>query len=308
MRSIAELGEFGLIARTRRAASSGGSSVRLGIGDDAALLRVRRGQDTVVSTDASTEGVHFRWRNAHPRTVGRRAMLAALSDLAAMGARPLAFTWALAAPPSLPLSRFDALLAGLLAESQPQHCALVGGNVSRAVRTSLTLTVLGSVPGGRALRRKARAGDRILLTGVLGASALDRLRAERSGGRIRHLPASRLAAGRRLARTAGVVGCIDVSDGLEADLGHLLGPELELPLEPARLPRAPGFERACARLGVSATELLLRGGEDYELLFSVRGNAPSASTLSRRLAVPVTELGRVRRGSSGRRAGGWRHF
>ena len=288
--------------------SSGGPSVRLGIGDDAALLRVRKGQDTVVSTDATTEGVHFRWRNAHPRTVGRRAMVAALSDIAAMGARPLAFTWALSAPPSLPLSRFDGLLAGLLAESQPHRCALVGGNVSRADRTSLTLTVLGSVPGGKELRRKARAGDRILLTGVLGASALDRLRAEHSGGRIRHVPVSRLAAGRRLARTAGVAGCIDVSDGLEADLGHLLGPELELPLEPERLPRAPGFDRSCARLGVSSSELLLRGGEDYELLFSVRGDVPSASTLARRLGVPVTELGRARRGAGSRHAEGWRHF
>ena len=282
--------------------------MRLGIGDDAALLRAPPGQDIVVSTDASVEGVHFRWQSVAPRTVGRRAMLAALSDLAAMGARPLAFTWALAAPPSLPLARFDALLAGLLAESQPQGCALVGGNVSRATRTSLTLTVMGCVSGGRALRRRARAGNRILLTGVVGSSALDRLRAEHSGGRVRHLPPSRLAAGRRLAGVDGVVGCIDVSDGLEADLPHLLGPGLELSLEPARLPRAPSFERGCERLGVDPVELLLRGGEDYELLFSVREDAVSARGLSKLLATPVTELGRVRRTSGRPAAKGWRHF
>ena len=282
--------------------------MRLGIGDDAALLRAAPGQDIVVSTDACVEGVHFRWRSAQPRTLGRRAMLAALSDLAAMGARPLAFTWALAAPPSLPLARFDALLAGLLAESEPQGCALVGGNVSRADRTSLTLTVLGGVPRGRALRRRARAGDRILLTGVLGASALDRLRAERSGGYVRHLPTPRLAAGRRLAGLAGVVGCIDVSDGLAADLRHLLGPGLELSLDPERLPRASGFERACARLGVDPLELLLRGGEDYELLFSVRKDAASALSLSRSLGAPVAELGRARRAGERARARGWRHF
>ena len=308
MRRIGDLGEFGLIARTRRTSAAAGPAVRLGIGDDAALLRVKRGQDLVVSTDACVEDVHFRWRSAQPRTVGRRAMLAALSDLAAMGARPLAFTWALAAPPSLPLARFDGLLAGLLAESEPQGCALVGGNMSGADRTSLTLTVLGGVPSGRALRRRARVSDRILVTGVLGASALDRLRAERSAGRVRYLPPSRLAAGRRLAGLAGVVGCIDVSDGLEADLRHLLGPDLELPMDPRQLPRPAGFERACARLGADPVDLLLRGGEDYELLFSVRKDAPNARDLSRHLRVDVTELGRVRRASGDARTGGWRHF
>ena len=106
--------------------------------------------------------------------------------------------------------------------------------------------------------------------------------------------------------------CIDVSDGLEADLAHLLGPAgLAAELDPAAVPRPPRFEAACARLGVDPERLALAGGEDYELLFTMRGQRPTASALSRRLAVPVAEIGRVVRGAAGagaRGGRGWRHF
>jgi len=310
---LRDLGEFGLIDRIERAARRVGAprSVRIGIGDDAAVLRARLREDVVVSTDAMVEGVHFRWRTESPRTVGRRALVAALSDLAAMGARPLGFLCALAAPPQLPLRTLDGLLAGLLREAQTQATPLVGGNLSGARETSITLTAVGAVARGRALRRSgARPGDRICVTGALGAAALERARAERGLGRVRRVASPRLAAGRALARLPQVGACIDVSDGLEADLAHLLERgDLRAELEPAAVPRPPRFAAACARLGLDPDRLALAGGEDYELLFTVRAAGPSAAALTRRLAVPVAEIGRVRRGRPRGGAGrGWRHF
>jgi thiamine-monophosphate kinase len=311
---LRDLGEFGLIARIERAARRRGSgpAVALGIGDDAALLRARPGEDLAVSTDALVEGVHFRFRTESPRHVGRRALAAALSDLAAMGARPLGFTFALAAPPGLEVKAAQGLVAGLLFEAERHACPLVGGNLSRAGETSLTLTVLGAVARGRALTRAgARAGDRLCVTGVLGAMALAVARAERGRGRVRRVPEPRLAAGRALARLPGIGGCIDVSDGLEADAGHLLqGTGLAAEIEAARLPRPRGFGAACARLGLDPVRLLLAGGEDYELLFTVRRDGPTRVQLARRLGIAVSEVGRVvrRRRARALPPRGWRHF
>jgi thiamine-monophosphate kinase len=313
---LRDLGEFGAIARIERAAAKllrPGGGVVLGIGDDAAILRARPGEDVVVTTDALVEGVHFRFATQSPRAVGRRALVANLSDLAAMGARPLACLLALAAPPALPVRTLDGLVAGLLREAVAHRCPLVGGNVARAPETSLVVTAVGAVARGRALtRRGARAGDRVCVTGTLGAAALEVASAERGRGRVRRVPEPRLRAGRALAGLRGVGACIDVSDGLEADLAHLLEPAgLAAELEPDRVPRPPGFDAACRRLGLDPERLALGGGEDYELLFTLRPGAPSAAHLARRLGVRVTEIGRVvRRRARARQPAprGWRHF
>jgi thiamine-monophosphate kinase len=315
MRRLSDVGEFGLIERiARKIANLPGPRVVLGPGDDAALLRPPAGRDLVVSTDALVEDVHFRWCSQAPATVGRRALLVNLSDLAAMGAMPLGCVLALSAPPALELERAEGLIDGLLREAEAHGCPLVGGNVAAARETSLAITVFGSVERGRALLREAGGpGDRIFVTGTLGGAALAHERSERRGTRLRRLPVPRLQAGRALARIESVNGCIDVSDGLVADLGHLLakagrGAEID----PARIPCPQGFELACRRLGVDPQALLLGGGEDYELLFSVRARARlSEAVLARRLGVPVAEIGRVTAaaGISGLPVGsGWRHF
>jgi thiamine-monophosphate kinase len=307
---IRDLGEFGVIARIERKARRVPSAgVVIGIGDDAAVLRPRSGEDVVVTTDALVENVHFRWSTQTPRNVGRRALVVNLSDLAAMGARPLGATWALAAPPELPVATLDGLVAGLLREASTWSCPLVGGNVTAARETSLTLSVVGAVARGRALTRTgARAGHRIWVTGTLGGAALERTRAERGRGRVGRVPVPRLAAGRALARVKGLGGCIDVSDGLEVDLEHVLGPAgLAAEIDPACLPLPRGFRAACRRMRLDPEELARTGGEDYELLFTLPSRGPTAAQLSRRLGVPVSQIGVVERRSPKRhprKAGG----
>jgi thiamine-monophosphate kinase len=149
----------------------------------------------------------------------------------------------------------------------------------------------------------------LFVTGALGRSALERAR-----GRVRTVPAPRLTAGRRLATLRGVGACIDVSDGLAADLLHLCRASgVAAVLEPERLPLPRGFAAACARAGLAPLRLVLGGGEDYELLFSVRPGGPAAPALARRLGAPVTEIGRLVRGRPALRGlprdtGGFRHF
>ena len=313
---LRDIGEFGLIDRIERAVRRAGraDAVVLGIGDDAALLRVRAGEDLAVSTDAFVEDVHFRFANEAPRAIGRRALAAALSDLAAMGARPIGVVAALAAPPALPVDTAEGIMRGLLDGARRWHAPLVGGNVTRAKQTSLTLTVLGAVRRGHALTRAdARPGDRLFVTGTLGGAALAIAKAE-CGARVRLAPDPRLAAGQALARIRAVGACIDVSDGLVADLGHLLRASgVGADLDPARVPRPARFAAACARVGADPLRLTLAGGEDYELLFTLRSGAMAASSLRQRLGVAVTEIGTItrRRGLRGLSRGtlrGFTHF
>ena len=265
---VGDLGEFGLIERIERLAREvQGRDVVLGIGDDAAILRPRPREDVVVTTDAARAGIHFRFDQETPRTAGARAAAAALSDLAAMGARPLGATLALDVPPRAPLREVLGLVRGLLGVCAAAGCPLVGGNVSRGRELGLTTTAVGAVRRGAALRRdRARAGDRVWVTGTLGRSALERAR-----GRVRHVPEARLAAGRALARLRGVGACIDVSDGLLADLGHVAcasGVRLVLRPDLAAQLMSRGVSQPAARLGLGlrAAPLVLSGGEDYELL------------------------------------------
>ena len=297
-RTLADLGESALIRRiAKRAGQPSGKIWPTAIGDDAAILRPGKAEDLVLSTDAQVEGVHFRFRRESPRTIGRRALAVNLSDLAAMGARPVGALLSLCAPPEMALSVFDGIIAGFLDESRRFDCPLVGGNLSRAQNCSLTVTVVGRVKRGRALSRQGlRPGDRLFVTGVLGAAALARLRADRSGRPLRRVPEPRIEAGLALARSGQVRACIDVSDGLASDLDHLLeGGKLGAEIDLDRLPAPRGFRRGCLELGLDPATVLVGGGEDYELLFGLAATSPLADSkrLTRRLGVPVTDIGRV---------------
>jgi len=313
--SVGALGEFALIDRIAALASDAQDrQVVLGIGDDAALLRPRRGHDVVVTTDAFVEGVHFRFADESARTAGRRAMVANLSDLAAMGAAPLGCTLALSTPPAARVADVLGLVRGLLAEAARAGCPLVGGNVTRGRDLSLAVTAIGQLRAGHALRRDAaRPRDRVLVTGTLGRSALERRR-----GRVRTVPEPRLAIGRALARARWRGACIDVSDGLVRDLGHLARASgVLIRVDSDAVPRPRGFSQACAAAGADPDQLALEGGEDWELVFTTRPGAPRAAVLAARYGVAVTEIGRVFAGPPALQwegaarpsaDGGWRHF
>ena len=289
------MGEFELIARhftrpVRRAV--------LGVGDDCALLAPRPGHELAVSTDMLVEGRHF-LSTVPPRHLGHKALAVNLSDLAACGARPLAFTLAL----SMPRAE-EAFLAGLArgmqALAQRAGIALVGGDTTAGPLT-LTVTVFGEVaPGAALLRSGARAGDTLWVSGTLGDArlALEAFRgtlrlesgAFEAARRAMEQPEPRVALG--LALRGVATSAIDVSDGLLGDLGHILersrvGAQLRLDALPrsAHLAAQPqSVQRSC----------LLAGGDDYELLFTAPASAePAVQEAAARAGVPVTAVGTV---------------
>lgn len=294
----ARLGEFELIARyftrpTPRAV--------LGVGDDCALLAPRPGMHLAVSTDLLVEGRHF-LSTVAPRRLGHKALAVNLSDLAACGAQPLAFTLALSLPRAD--EAFVAPLAeGLFALAQAHGIELVGGDTTAGPLT-LCITVFGEVPAGAALLRSgARPGDALWVSGTLGDArlALEVFRGTVAlgGADFEHTrtaleqPQPRVALGLALRGVASAA--IDLSDGLVGDLGHVLersgvGAEVEL----ARLPRSAVL---AAQPSAIQARCLLSGGDDYELLFTAPPGAEAAvHAAARQAAVPVTRIGRVTAG------------
>ena len=291
--------EFRLIDRIRERTAQPRTDVRLGIGDDAAVLAVPPGLELVAAIDTLVEGVHFLVGTA-PADLGWKALAVNLSDLAAMGATP---AWALLA---LTLPRPDADFVDGVADGFAQlatrhRLALVGGDTTRGP-LSLTVAVHGFVPPGQALTRAgARAGDAVLVTGTLGDAAaglyclqkhvdvqtslrdalLDRL----------HRPVPRLAAG--LALRGRASACLDVSDGLLADLGHLcMASGVAAEIDAALLPRSSAllglFDEATAR------DFALTGGDDYELCLTVpAAHAADVQADLARLGCGATRIGRI---------------
>jgi thiamine-monophosphate kinase len=293
------LGEKALIARIRRQAASG-ESIVAGIGDDAAVLRVRAGREALVTTDFTLEGVHFR-RDWHPaESVGHRCLTRGLSDIAAMGGDPVAAFLSLALPRDLPQKWVDDFLRGLLNLARKFDVSLAGGDIAESPGGILAdVILLGSVPKGKAvLRSGARPGDQIYVSGHLGASAAAILQMMKNPKRRvkpaefpqHFFPQPRLALGRRLREKGLASAMIDISDGLSTDLHHIceesgVGAELQaeaIPLATVGNPiRKVDFHFA------------LHGGEDYELLFTV----PHGWRIPSRMAgVPITRIGEITRG------------
>ena len=295
MTSIAELGEFGLIARIA-AAISQPSDVLVGIGDDAAVLDIGGDELLVATCDAQVEDIHFRLRSLSSYDLGRRALAVNLSDLAAMGARPRFALVSLLLPPALEVAVIDGIYAGLQAEATQFHLAVVGGNIARnAERLIVDITLLGTGRRGRLLRRdQARPGDVVMVTGSLGTAAAGVLLAEDAQlaarvpaetltavRRAQSVPTPRIAAGQWLAEHE-ITTAIDISDGLAADLAHICAAShVGVQLDADALPVDPAVTTVAGQAGRDPQDLALFGGEDYELLFTVP--ADRAPTLAQEL-------------------------
>jgi thiamine-monophosphate kinase len=291
-----EPGEFDLIARFTRALPLAGRGVLVGPGDDAAVLRPAPGEDLVATVDAVVEGVHFDRRFA-PADIGWKALAVNLSDLAAMGARPVGALVALGLPRGTPAATVRGVARGLGACARGFDTPVVGGNVTRADALSLTVTVLGAVPEGRALLRSgARPGDVVAVTGTIGDAALGLAPgAPAALARRQRRPTPRIAAGRALRPL--VRAAIDVSDGLVQDLGHLCRASgVGARIGAADLPLSEAYRRAARRLA-DPLAAALGGGEDYELVVALPpANLAAARAAAARVGVSLTAVGRFVRG------------
>jgi len=283
------LRESGLIDKIEKALGrrlQASREVRLGIGDDAALLRPRAGHELILTCDWFLEGTHF-LRDTHPAdSVGWKCLARALSDVAAMGGVPRCFLLSLAIPASHTGRWLDEFLAGLRRASRKFQCVLAGGDTTRRDSILINVTVVGEVRIGHAiLRSGARDGDIICVSGRLGEAALGFRILQGSKHTIssrdprlrKHLyPEPRLALGRWLAEKRLATSMTDISDGLSTDLRHLCpAPHLGALLGPDWFPAVEVPARLQPRMG-NPLDLALHGGDDYELLFTVRrGKLPS---------------------------------
>jgi thiamine-monophosphate kinase len=320
--------EFRLIDRIRELTAQPRDDVRIGIGDDAAVLAPPSGKELAVAIDTLVEGVHFPPGTA-AADIGWKALAVNLSDLAAMGASP---AWALLALtlPSANAAFVEGFAEGFAKLAQPHRLALVGGDTTRGPLT-ISVAVHGFVPPGQALTRAgARVGDAVLVTGTLGDAAAglhalqhpprdDDGRAGLRGFLIERLnrPTPRLAVGTALRGQA--TACVDVSDGLLADLGHICAASgVAAEIEAALLPRSSALLELYD--DTTALHFALSGGDDYELCFTV----PAARVAElqaglARLGCGATKIGRIVEGEGVRvRAAdgaslatdrpGWEHF
>jgi len=305
----------GIRRRTRR-----GSAVIAGIGDDCAVLSIPKNHDTLVTTDFSLEGVHFRRDWHSPESVGHRCMARGLSDIAAMGGDPVAAFLSLALPAKIPQRWVDGFFDGLLTLAAEFKVPLAGGDISQSpVGILADIVVVGSIPTGEAiLRSGAWSGDRIYVTGQLGESAAA-LAALRSGRKIRaadypnHFkPVPCVRVGQYLRRHGLASAMIDISDGLSTDLHHIceesgVGAEIRedaIPL--ANIGRAAAVDMSFA----------LHGGEDYQLLFTARRGRAVPAAIG---GTPITQVGVITKAknillvSANQRRSklaplGWEHF
>ena len=321
---VSQRGELALLGEIRQRAASAvsrsqRSGLRLSIGDDCALLAPHRNEELAVTTDLSIAGQHFRLNWHQPEAVGHRVLARGLSDLAAMGARPVAAFLSLGLPRELtvPASRraeshswVQRFLDGLLALAEAHSTPLAGGDLAESSVAVADIVLAGAVPRGRALLRSgAKPGDMLYVTGALGGAAaglacLENL-AKAQPGRANppripkkfaarlapHLyPQPRIPQGLWLQRHGLASAALDVSDGLSTDLAHLCAESgVAAEVDASALPIHPGATLAQA----------LHGGEDYELLFT----APASARVPRSIAgVKITKIGCIVKARAGRPA------
>ena len=299
------MGEFELIARYfQRPDHPAGSDVALGIGDDCALLAPKPGMQLAVSSDMLVEGRHF-LSTTDPTRLGHKALAVNLSDLAACGARPLAFTLALSLPHT-DEAWLDGFSRGLFALADAHSCTLMGGDTTQGP-LNICITVFGEVPAGQALLRSgARAGDDIYVSGTLGDArlALEVFRGKLSlpqaafdAARERmERPTPRIALGMALRNVASAAA--DISDGLAGDLGHILTASgIGACIHTAELPDLIAIKHhltlAKGQNDVkNALEWVLGGGDDYELVFTAPPDRRDAvRAAAHASATPVTRIG-----------------
>lgn len=314
---LSDIGEFGLIERIKAGLGQALPEGFMGIGDDCASIPQRGGMQTLVSTDMLVEGAHFILEDIGPYRLGWKSAAVNISDVAAMGGRPLASFLAVALPKGLDSEWTDEFMRGYKEVSALSGCLLLGGDTTSSLdRLCVCVTVIGECPVGASVPRSgAKEGDNICVTGSLGDSGaglriilegLDRDSVAEKLIEKHYMPVPRVEEGMALAATEGVHAMMDISDGIGSDLRHILkasgkGAVMNLPA----FPLSEELRSCCLRYGWDPYELATGGGEEYELLFTA---SPSA-----KIPVPHYVIGKITAGSGidwggGKDYGGFHHF
>jgi thiamine-monophosphate kinase len=297
------LGEFDLIQRFFKAGAdamriNNEKVIALGIGDDCALLKPVGGEEIAITSDMLVEGRHF-LLDANPELLGRKALAVNLSDLAAMGARPLGFTLAIALP-KVDTVWLDAFAKGLFAIANQHSCPLIGGDTTAGPLT-ISITAFGGIPSGKAIRRSgAKVGDDIWISGAVGDARLTlaALRHEinlpendlKQIEHRMHNPTPRVELGIKVRDIASAA--LDVSDGLLGDLQHILKQSqvsAEVFLE--RIPKSGILQKQNEDI---QNQFAARGGDDYEICFTAPiGRRNAIDEISKELNLPLTRIGSI---------------
>jgi thiamine-monophosphate kinase len=310
--TIDKLGEFGLIARLAKQMQRPGDKVVRALGDDTAVFRVSDDRLVLATCDAQIQGVHFDVAKASAEQIGRRAAAVNLSDIAAMGGAPTFALASLAAPGSTAVRFIEGIYVGLTAGLAAFGAEVVGGNTARLPeRILVDVTLLGEVAPGRCLTRDgAEPGDLICVTGALGESraGLSLLtltgipidpRLEAGALDAHFTPTPRVREGQFLGESGQVTACIDVSDGLIGDAGHIAEASgVSLRIDAGRVPVGPAAKLVAEHLGADPLEYAANGGEDFELLFTAGPGAAAGllDALERRTGTRAAIIGEVRPG------------
>ncbi|UCF57078.1 MAG: thiamine-phosphate kinase [Deltaproteobacteria bacterium] len=336
--TLSDIGEFGLIDRIHEFLQKEGVStpgLTLGIGDDTASFRPHAGYELLVTCDSMVEGRHYLPDHITPLGLGRRAMALNISDIGAMGGRPLYALVSLGLKAETLVTDVEAMYRGFIAELNPFGASIIGGNVTKSEHAMFVdITLIGEVEQGNIVRRStAKAGDVILITGYPGEAAAGLyllLHAQPTEDLSHHplvrafnTPSHRAREGEAVAQSGYATAMIDTSDGFLGDLGHICqesGVGAKLILE--KLPIREELRQAAAQLGRDPYELLLQESDDYELIITCPGDKVDGirSTVAALSDVPVTEVGRITDAADGIRLilpdgtqravtpAGWDHF
>lgn len=327
--------EFDFINSLRQRAGSSSQSIVTGIGDDAAVFRNSAGKETVISTDLLVEDIDFRRMTTPPYLLGHKALAVSLSDLAAMGSRPLWSLISIGVPEDVWESDFiDRFYDGLLDLANRYGVQLIGGDTSRTnERLVIDSIAIGECSAGMAVKRVgASAGDQIFVTGSLGAAAAGLRLIERGANlgdedlqKLDHVllrqlrPEPRVGWGIVLGEEKIASAMIDLSDGLSSDLNHLCAESnVGALIDSSLLPIDEHVVELCGRRALDPLQLALHGGEDFELLFTVKPE--HVARLPRRVdGVEIKRIGAVTWANDGvkisegsriwdLKPGGWKHF
>jgi len=336
--TVGQVGEFGLIRRIRNLLEKEGfrsPSVTIDIGDDAASFLPRQGYEILVTCDSLVEGRHYLPEEIHPFDLGRRAMVLNISDIGAMGGKPLFSLVSLGLKSNTPVAFVEDMYLGFIEELNPFGASIIGGNLTATGdRLFIDVTLIGEVEAGKAVGRStAKAGDVILVTGHPGESGaglqlllLSRSRPElKSHPLIRaHLrPSHRAREGEAVARSGFARAMIDTSDGFAGDLGHICDESgVGALLFAEKLPVSADLKNAARILGADPLDLFLGESDDYGLIITCAGHhvAQIRAAVASSYSGPLSEVGVVTEAEkgirlihgdgSGReiRAAGWDHF